>query len=173
MFPQPRGRPPKHCVWNASRGGWDTNNGTVRPTNIAKNRTARTFTVVIAPPPPPANVPLRSPQLPIAAESQQPISSPPTQKQSTDEQDDKGKKHAMWCADSVPSGTPIYYIDAKDTLQELGKEQVAKDPPLRALPTRKRVRRVEVKVWGPDEERGLAEGEWEMEERQIVFYEPL
>ena len=87
---------------------------------------------------------------------------------------DAPRQYAQRCARTAPPGTPIYYIDTFGDFHELGNERVRRAPlaeepyypPLRG--DKKRARCVETKVWGPDETRGLAAGEWEMEDRIVA-----
>ena len=73
--------------------------------------------------------------------------------------------------DHGAASVPVYYIDNLGNFVQFGKERVPKTL-FRAKPQRvKRVRRVEVKVWGLDKKRKLEAGEWEMEEQFVTYYE--
>eukprot|EP00966_Prymnesium_polylepis_P197926 4586196-Prymnesium_polylepis.1 len=89
---------------------------------------------------------------------------PPSQKA------DPHREHAVLAAQSVKKTCPVYYLDGDDNLQELGKERKQKPIPMPSWPPTSRRKIVcQVKVFGPNKERQLAEGEWEVvdEERWV------
>jgi len=95
------------------------------------------------------------------------------------------RRHAEAVARGMPnSSCPVYYVDGSDySLHQLGRERKRKmaglggmpaphllqDQFATALPWPREHRRKVVlkKVWGPDEERQLEEGEWELVERVV------
>ena len=57
-------------------------------------------------------------------------------------------------------------MNVEGIMVQLGKEPERKRP--REVPAHpKRLRRVNVKVWGPDDARNLEAGEWELEEQLV------
>jgi hypothetical protein len=62
-------------------------------------------------------------------------------------------------------------LDTLGNFAELGKERVSKSSHSVQPPSVKRVRWIEVQMWGPDKKRKLEEGEWEMEDRLVTYYE--
>lgn len=158
FYPQPRGRPRKDCAWDHAHGMWIASDGKRERPKAAPS--TRSFSVRLAPPP---NV---APIRPKSATDVLPVSTPADQAVIEDAvvHVDEARSHAIWCAKSVPANTPVYYLDASGTMQKL----CDKDPVVRRTPAGikksqpKRRRDAEAKVWGPDAERNLAEGEWEL-----------
>jgi len=162
----PRGRRPLGCVWNYHRGGWDTAEG------LARERPMR--------PPVPLKFVIRiAPQLkaehvsPTAQQNVHSLEEESAARRVEDKpaacnNDDPAHKHALWCASSVLPQVPVYYMNEEGFMVQLGKERNHK--PHRRPPTHlKRLRRVDVKVWGPDKSRKLEAGEWEMEEQLVLM----
>ena len=81
---------------------------------------------------------------------------------------DKPRQQAISATKQEHATVPVYYMDSFGAFQRLDHETArpsrrAADPALRPV-----LQRVTVKVSGPDEARGLAEGEWEIEEREVT-----
>eukprot|EP00966_Prymnesium_polylepis_P046710 1082803-Prymnesium_polylepis.1 len=162
MYTQPRGRPRKDSNWDRYTGRWRHNaasTGTLTcpfrsndPLTTPKDnssaqmettedRQKETSTPVVATPPP-----------------------PPSPKA------DPHREHVVLVAQSVKNTCPVYYLDGDDNLQEFGKERKRKPIPTPSWPRTSRRKIVcQVKVFGPNKERQLAEGEWELvdEERWV------
>ena len=174
MYPQPRGRPRKGCAWNAQRGTWVPIDGDWRPIH-KKTPTHRGFAITtmrLSVPTP--KVPSPNVQTTVTHEED----TTPTTSAVTDtiniDRPDPERERALCCARTLPTGTPVYYFNEFNVMVELGKEPTrrpifAKPPAVvppapDARPAYRRDRLV--KVWGPDESRKLAEGEWEYEDRK-------
>ena len=178
MFPAPRGRPPKGCVWNPRRGGWDDNDGAAsRLPSASATKQFRAFSVRIAPPTRPVVAHVYHNQDSAAVEEAADVDRPTESDLQQKELEERKRKelaprnHAIWCATTVPADVPVYYLDTLGNFTELGKERVSKSSHSVQPPSVKRVRWIEVQVWGPDKTRNLEEGEWEMEDRLVTYYE--
>lgn len=167
----PRGRPPKGCVWNWSRGGWDTIEGQPRkPSTTIKKRSR--FVVRCAPPPPPRGDDSNVPPAPLPRTDRPPEdrTQPDDADENADdtrrEQVDEARQHALWCcARELEKGAFVYYLDKHHDMVEVGKERSRTlSPPEKPLPPKQK--RVD-KVWGPNEELKLAEGEWELIDHSV------
>lgn len=156
----PRGRPPLGCTWNYELGRWDKLDGSVR-VKTSKPSTPRGFVTRLAPPPPLQHAARAAPRPP--PQSVQPKE---PEAQRVIEPSNHERDHALWCASSLPPDVPVYYMNAEGMMVQLGKEPKRGGP--REMPTHpKRLRRVNVKVCGPDDGRKLEAGEWEIEERVV------
>lgn len=80
------------------------------------------------------------------------------------------RRHAEVVSQGMPgSSCPVYYVDRLDySLHQLGSERKRRPPTATEWPSERRRKVVLKKVWGPDKELQLEEGEWEMVE-QVVW----
>jgi hypothetical protein len=164
----PRGRRPLGCVWNNKLGKWEKIDGSIRK-EIVRQSTPRPEFVIQCAPPPVKHVPPDTAPSPQCVQPQ----NKDTESRRINEQskaepyrNDPARSHALWCASSLPPHVLVYYMNTEGMLVLLGKEPVRKQP--REVPVHpKRLRRVDVKVWGPDDARKLEAGEWELEEQLV------
>mgnify|MGYP007078169320 CR=1 FL=1 len=165
MFPQPRGRPRKNCYWNSKKGVWRQNtHSSVTAWSFNSSVNLGTSSEVFNAPSERNGASKQlDTTLPVDATPPAPPAPPPAPPPPPPPQPDPRKEHATWVANSLHKACPVYYLDAEGNCQELGKERKRKaipTPTWPPAPRRKVV--VQIKVFGPDTDRQLEEGEWEL-----------